>query len=134
MLIPKDLTNLIYSFADLHYPFRYMKLLDNSTLKNHNRIQIELRQAFGPYAWSPTLCNFLVWFPQIPSRPFLELAYSATTRMTPSKKRFVTRYRDRVGYVGIYPGGKQYPTSRCRFIPAFHTNDRYFRLQLLQLA
>ncbi len=125
--LPKVLETLIYGFGNVHFPFESMKSLDPITIRNHHQTLVELKQAWGPFAWSPSLCNLLIWFPLTRARPFLELAYSATTRMTPSKKRYVERYRNRLGLVPIFPGSKQYPTSRCRFYPEHHTNDRYFR-------
>ena len=86
----------------------------------------KLKLAFGPYGWSPSLCNYLRWYDRLPDED-LFLEYSAVTEMTPTRKQLLTEYKNSNGFHPIYSGNRHYPTSRVRFDPTFHTNDRYFR-------
>ena len=126
MYLPTDVEQLIFRFAGTHYPWKYMRKLDAATLTSQHRLQRQVEDVFGPYAWSPTHCNVLHWSWFNPSRRLL-MGYSATTSMTPRRKDCVTAWRNDVGYAPIYPGDRQYPTSRVRFDPKHNINDRYFR-------
>ena len=126
MLLPRDLENLILSYSNVFYPFKSMEVLDKSTIISHHNLMGKLKLAFGPYAWTPSLCNYLRWYPKTGIEGIF-LEYSATTSMTPTTKMEMTAYKNSRGFHPIYPGDRYYPTSRVRFDPTFHTNDRYFR-------
>ena len=129
MLLPTDLERIILRYAAIYYPFYHMRKLTQHTCNMHHISMRELHRQFGPYAWSPTYCNVLNWSWINPGREKKRrlLGYSAVTHMTPRRKEMIETFRRELGYVAIYPGDLQYPTSRVRFDPQFHTNDRYFR-------
>ena len=125
-MLPTDLERLILRFAAAYYPWMHMRRLDQRVLSRHHRLVRHVEDSFGPYAWSPTFCNVLNWTWINPTRNLL-LDYSAVTHMTPTRKMRIDEFRREVGYAPIFPGDLHYPTSRVRFDPKFHTNDRYFR-------
>ena len=114
-----DLERLILSYAGVFYPVSALSRLSLSALANHTKVLRSLRSAWIQI-WTPTFCNVLRW-------EKTHLKYRAVTQLTPRLKNWLAFTRSRYGFYPIYPGDRQYPTSRVRFHPAYNTNDRYFR-------
>ena len=120
-----DLKTIVYKYAGVFYPMESIALLDDDVCGNWHKMNRAFRQAFIQ-KWTPSYCNVLKWVPTIHRfNPYL-WHYDVLTHLHPIRKREVEQQRTELGYVAIYPGGRQYPTSRVRWDPTY-TNDRYFR-------
>ena len=122
MHLPDDLEKLIFKYAGNHTPFQVIRC-DSGVLENHFRVQCEMGRKFLQ-KWTPSYCNVLKWVSTIDDA-FLWY-YDVVTNLNPTVKRYVEQSREDQGFVPIFPGDRQYPTSRVRFDPSY-INDRYFR-------
>ena len=124
-----DLKKMILSFAGIRIPLKTLDRVDSEALANWNYCRRHMQSAWRGRGWTPSLCNQLqfAFFTHKGRRYTDQLLYTAVTGMTPTRKRMIEAYRESAGFVPVYPGGRHYPTSRVRFWPKDHTNDRYFR-------
>ena len=123
MQLPDDLEKLIFKYAGNHTPFQVIRRVDGQALDKHFHMLCEMRRQFLQ-KWTPSYCNVLKWVSTIDDA-FLWY-YDVVTNLNPTVKRYVEQSREEQGFVPIFPGDRQYPTSRVRFDPSY-TNDRYFR-------
>ena len=119
----RDLEQLILKFAGCHYPMESIEV-DEDSSQLFWRLNDEFKGSFLQ-KWTPTHCNVLRWI-YCRDGGFL-WHYDKFTKLNPNLIWIVSRERERLGYVPIFPGNRQCPNSRIRFNPIIHVNDRYFR-------
>ena len=125
LLLHPDITNVIFELAGYRVPVDVFERLDISTLCRNELLAFHMKVVWHGWWWTPSHCNRLIITKK---RGKVEACrYSAVTGLTPTLKEQVTAEREAKGLYPIWPGRRQYPTSRVRFDPARHVNDRYFR-------
>ena len=123
--LPKDLTRIVWQYMGSQIPLATFEKLSSATLERNALINFHMQVLWGAWGWSPTHCNRLI---MTHGKGYTQACrYSAVTGLTPTSKAALVKYRESKGFVPVWPGDRQYPTSRLRFNPAVHTNDRYFR-------
>ncbi len=129
MLLPKDLERLVLQFGGVYYPMTTIARLDRGVCGRWAENNNAFYQSFIQ-KWTPSYCNVLKWIPVKGVGPGEGEAYfwhyDVLTHLNPRMKRTVDLCRGGLGFVPIFPGNRQYPTSRVRYDPTF-LNDRYFR-------
>ena len=124
-----DISKIILDYAGCRIPLKTLQRVDSKALFTWNYCRRHVEAAWMGRGWTPSNCNRLVMasFNHQGKRYLDQLQYTALTGLTPTRKKYVRAHREAKGFHPIYPGERQYPTSRVRFWPKYHTNDRYFR-------
>ena len=122
-MFPDDLVRLVLAFAGNHIPLSVYRTLGTGVMGRVSKLHEQFHFCFKQ-EWTPSQCNVLKWIP-MGNYGYLWM-YDVITNLTPQLKRRATNTRNAFGLVPIYPGNRQYPTSRVRFDPSY-INDRYFR-------
>ena len=124
-MLPEDLERLIFKFGGVFYPMKTIARLDRGVMERWFQNNCAFYRSFLQ-KWTPSYCNVLRWTPTIEHmHPYL-WHYDVLTHLDPRSKRRVADCRNNEGLVPIYPGNRQFPTSRVRYDPSYE-NDRYFR-------
>ena len=124
-MLPEVLEQLIFKFGGVHYPMQTITRLDSGVLEKWFRNNCAFYRSFIQ-KWTPSYCNVLKWTPTIEHEQRYIWHYDVLTHLCPTTKERVEDQRREVGLVPIYPGDRQFPTSRVRYDPSY-LNDRYFR-------
>ncbi len=125
-MLPSDLERLIYKFGGVHYPMTTLARLDSGVCDRWFKNNCAFYRSFIQ-KWTPSYCNVLKWIPTVHGEGEAYMwHYDVLTHLNPRMKKRVEEMRKQVGLVPIFPGNRQYPTSRVRYDPTFE-NDRYFR-------
>ncbi len=124
-----DLSKIILGYAGCHIPLKTLHRMDGKALFHWNYCRRHIESAWMGRGWTPSNCNQLIMgcFTHNGKKYLDQLLYTALTGLTPTRKKHIDTNRTARGLHPIYPGSRQYPTSRVRFWPKYHTNDRYFR-------
>ena len=123
-MLPEVLERLIFKFGGVHYPMKTIARLDSGVMEKWFRNNCAFYRSFLQ-KWTPSYCNVLKWTTIEHNEPYL-WHYDVLTHLCPKTKRRVEECRNNEGLVPIYPGDRQFPTSRVRYDPTY-LNDRYFR-------
>ena len=124
-MLPEVLERLIFKFGGVHYPMKTLARLDSGVMEKWFRNNCAFYRSFIQ-KWTPSYCNVLKWTPTIEHKQPYLWHYDVLTHLCPKSKRRVEECRTQEGLVPIYPGDRQFPTSRVRYDPTYE-NDRYFR-------
>ena len=126
-MLPFDLNNIIIAFAGIRIPTKTIEAMDAISMEWWNLITFHMKVLWSGLGWSPTNCNKLIMVKSQSGKSLESCRYSAVTGLTPTLKERIEIERSEKGLHPIWPGDRHYPTSRVRFDPKIHVNDRYFR-------
>jgi hypothetical protein len=124
-MLPEVLEQLIFKFGGVHYPMTTIARLDSGVMDKWFQNNCAFYRSFIQ-KWTPSYCNVLKWTPTIEHEQRYMWHYDVLTHLCPTTKERVENTRRDEGLVPIYPGDRQFPTSRVRYDPSY-VNDRYFR-------